>query len=667
MKSLMTLMCAVIGLSVFGADDVASASYGKNEIRLYRDGDVHAIEVYRGGVQVVDRTSIGLKVAGRNLTCNGVAPKIEKADLKGRLETPIYKKSSINLAGQEVFVNYGDWGIRLIARGDGVAYRFETAFDKSIVVDDETFALTLPKGEVACWYNKGTAFGCEETIPQKSMAQEIVTKKDFIYLPFLYTVGGKTVCMTDVDVRDYPTICLKRDTHVTSQVAFNLIAARQPLEVKAGLYNKQNLKDWQEHTTRGRHVRVSKSSPFLVETKGTRTFPWRAFMLADSPAKLCEADIVYALATPQAEGDFSWVKPGKVAWDWWNCFDHLDVLKGCTTKGYERFIDFAAKNGVEYVIMDEGWSEKLNIWKTTDVVDVPYLINYAKDRGVGIILWIAWAQAWQLEEEVAEHFAKMGVAGFKVDFFDRGDADISTFMETFAAACARHKLVVDYHGVYHPTGMQRMYPNILNYEAIHGLENMKWYKGRDGSDMMSNDVMAFYLRLSAGPMDYTPGAMLHYSIGKHKLDELYPASVGTRCRQMAMMALYEAPLQMLCDSPTNYEKNMGCFQFMAQVPVVWAKTVALGGTPDTIAACARQAKDGTWYAAGIASAEERDFTVNTDFLKSGSWMVEIFRDAETSARVGETYVHEWRDLEAGEKIFVNCAPGGGFIMRFTKR
>ncbi len=667
MKSLLTLVCAVVGFGVFGADEIASVACGKNEIRLYREGEEPAIEVYRGGVKVVDLTRIGLKVSGQNLSCKEFAPTIKATDLKGRLETPIYKKSSISLAGKEVFVDYGSWGIRLIARGDGVAYRFETAVDQPIVVDDETFALTLPAGDVPCWYNKGTAFGCEETIPQKSMAQEIVTEKDFVYMPFLYTVGGKTVCLTDSDVRDYPAFALKREECVTDKVAFKLIAAPQPLEVNPNFEYKANWKGLQELDHRGRWVRVLKSSQHLVATKGTRTFPWRVFMLADSPAKLCEADIVYALATPQAEGNFSWVKPGKVAWDWWNCFDHLDVAKGCTTKGYERFIDFAAKNGVEYVIMDEGWSEKLNIWKTTDIVDVPYLINYAKDRGVGIILWIAWAQAWHMEEKVAEHFAKMGVAGFKVDFFDRGDADISTFMETFAAACARHKLVVDYHGVYHPTGMQRMYPNIINYEAIHGLENMKWYEGGDGSDMMRNDVMAFYLRLSAGPMDYTPGAMRHYPIGKHKLDTLHPASVGTRCRQMAMMALYEAPLQMLSDSPTNYEKNMGCFQFMSQVPVVWAKTVALGGTPDTIAACARQAKDGAWYAAGIASTEECDFTVNTDFLKSGSWMVEIFRDAETSARVGETYVHEWRDLEAGEKIFVNCAPGGGFIMRFTKR
>ena len=356
------------------------------------------------------------------------------------------------------------------------------------------------------------------------------------------------------------------------------------------------------------------------------------------------------------------MKPGKVAWDWWSAFDNKGTEQGCTTETYERFVDFAAKTGVEYVIMDEGWSSKLDIWKFSPVVDVPRIIEYANAKGVGIILWMAWAQIYGEEERVAAHFSKLGAKGFKVDFMDRADAEVASFLEKFAAACARHRMVVDYHGVYRPVGLHRMYPNILNYEGVHGLECMKFYRKED---MMANDVAAFFLRMTAGPMDYTPGAMDNYRIGEYRGDNVNPGSMGTRCRQMAMMALYEAPLQMLCDAPTKYERNMECFSFMAKTPVVWDAVVGLGGSPETFAAVARKAKDGAWYAAAISNKEARDFAFKADFLSAGEWKAEIFRDAEDSAEPTK-YVHETKAVKSGEELAFHMAPGGGFIVRFSK-
>ena len=356
------------------------------------------------------------------------------------------------------------------------------------------------------------------------------------------------------------------------------------------------------------------------------------------------------------------MKPGKVAWDWWSAFDNKGDPGGCTTETYERFVDFAAKTGVEYVIMDEGWSSKLDIWKFSPVVDVPRIIEYANAKGVGIILWMAWAQVYGEEERVAAHFSKLGAKGFKVDFMDRADAEVASFLEKFAAACARHRMVVDYHGVYRPVGLHRMYPNILNYEGVHGLECMKFYRKED---MMANDVAAFFLRMTAGPMDYTPGAMDNYRIGEYRGDNVNPGSMGTRCRQMAMMALYEAPLQMLCDAPTKYERNMECFSFMAKAPVVWDAVVGLGGSPETFAAVARKAKDGAWYAAGISNREPRTFAFRTDFLSDGEWQAEIFRDAEDSAEPTK-YVHETKKVKSGEELAFHMAPGGGFIVRLSK-
>ncbi len=670
-------VAAVAGCCCWSGDRCAKvvSPDGRNEIRLSMDDDSLVYEVLRDGVTVVAKTEIGMKVDGRKLLDDddeNVKMKVTAGSLAGCEAAPIYKKDKVCLAAKTAFADFGDWGVALIARNDGVAYRFELKKSGTVRIDCEKAELNIP-ANATCWANLTGGFGQEESVARRfATAKDVRTAetssaKDWrgdamIYLPFVYTTGGKTVAVTESDVRDYPIWNLTRtDADIDDGVVeLESLFARWPKKTqRVGGWGDANVEKG------GRWVKITEMEDYLVKTAGTRTFPWRTFILADEPSQLCAADIVRALATPaDPKADFSWVKPGKVAWEWWNCFDNG---AGCNTKTYERFIDFAAKTGVEYVIMDEGWSESLNIWKFHPDVDVPHLIDYANRKGVGIILWMAWAQVYGEEERVASHFAKLGAKGFKVDFMDRGDAEVANFLEKFAAACAKEKMLVDYHGVYRPTGMQKMYPNIVNYEGIHGLEHMKWYDGN--YDMMASDVRSFYLRLTAGPMDYTPGAMLNYPVGGNYRGNTagnHPGSMGTRCRQMAMMALYEAPLQMLCDSPTNYEKNMECFSFMAATPVVWKDTVALGGTPDTVAACARQAKDGSWYASGIASATAQDFTIDTAFLGEGEWKAESFTDAADADREPTKYVHATKTVKAGEKIPVHMAPGGGFVVHFTK-
>ena len=315
--------------------------------------------------------------------------------------------------------------------------------------------------------------------------------------------------------------------------------------------------------------------------------------------------------------------------------------------------------------MDEGWSENLNIWKFNPKVDVPEVIRYGNEKGVGIILWMAWGQIVGDEARVASHFAQLGAKGFKVDFMDRGDAGAEHFLWDFAEACRQNRMLVDYHGAHRPTGMSRAYPNVVGYEGIHGLECMKWFKSGQ-YDFMANDVRACFLRMTAGPMDYTPGAMDNYPIDQYGGGGINPGSVGTRCRQMAMMAAFEAPLQMLCDSPTKYEKNAECFSFMSKVPTTWADTKALGGMPDTMFAVARQAMDGSWYAAGLTNADARGFTLDTAFLGAGEWKAEIFRDADDADTQPTHYVRETKTVKAGEKIALRLAKGGGFAIRFAK-
>lgn len=672
MKRIMVALAglALAGCSLFKFDGTVATAVspdGRNEIRLWTEP--LAYEVARDGVVVVAKTKIGMKLNGRCLCEDAKSPTVSTRTVEGKVETPVYKKASVCLCGNETFADFGDWGVRLAARNDGVAYRFETSKAGKVKVTCEKAGVTIPCPKARALVYKTRSLGCEETVPANVEAGDIATENGaVVYLPLVYSVRGKTVAVTDSDVQDYPWWYLKRGEAAEGVALESEFAAWPKRTHRAGGFDTKTA-----ITSGGRWIRVDERDDFLVETDGTRTYPWRTFALADEPSKLCESDLVYALAEAKCpKADFSWVKPGKVAWDWWNCFDNQGD-HGCNTKTYERFIDFAAKNGVEYVIFDEGWSEKLNIWKFHPDVDVPHLIKFANARGVGIVLWMAWAQVYGDEERVAEHFAKLGAKGFKVDFMDRADADIPRFLDKFAAACAKNRMVVDYHGVARPTGLSRKYPNVLNYEGVHGLEQMKFYKNQD---MMMSDVAAFYGRLSAGPMDYTPGAMDNYPIGKYPKAQgkdwmqssiwINPGSIGTRCHQMAMMAVYDAPLQMLSDSPTKYEKNAECFRFMAATPVTWDAAVGLGGCPASFAAVARRKGD-VWYAAALNDSKAREFVLDTSFLCSGAWKAEVFRDTSTSDIEPTEYVHETGiTVNAGAKFTYRMAPGGGFIVRFSK-
>ena len=630
----------------------AAAKSGANEIRLYQQPLRY--EVLKDGVVVVPPTQIDIQMDGVWILENAAMKECKSKKCGEASEaTPIYKKGAIDTRRNEALADFGDVAVRLAARSDGVAYRIVTK--KPGMVTWERACLTVPAA-ARCWFNRTGRWnlGCEETVPEFADVSALKTDdKKAIYLPFVYTVDGKTVAVTETDIHDYPVLNFG-DVEQTGEGA-----VLSPLFAK---YPKAT--ELTEGGVRKRKIAVKGRERFIAKASAPFALPWRVFALADSPAKLCETDIPYALATPPEKGvDFSWVKPGKVAWDWWNAFDNKGGA-GCSTEGYVRFIDFAAKTGVEYVILDEGWSANLDIWKFSPKVDVPYLIDYADKKGVGIILWMAWAQVFGDEERVAEHFAKLGAKGFKVDFIDRGDAEVAEFLEKFAAACAKYKMLLDYHGAYRPVGLHRKFPNILNYEGIHGLEQMKW--GKQDKDMCYNDVACFFIRMTAGPMDYTPGAMDNYPVGDYRGNGRNPGSVGTRCHQMALMALYEAPLQMLSDSPTKYEKNMECFEFMAKTPVVWDATVGLGGTPETFVAAARKAKDGSWYAAGITNKDARGFEFKTDFLGDGKWKAEIFRDADDADENPTKYIHETTAVKAGEKMSFHMASGGGFVVRFSK-
>lgn len=266
-------------------------------------------------------------------------------------------------------------------------------------------------------------------------------------------------------------------------------------------------------------------------------------------------------------------------------------------------------------------------------------------------------------ERVCRHYAEMGVKGFKVDFMDRDDQQMVEFIYRAAETAARHRLVLDFHGMYKPTGLQRTYPNVLNFEGVNGLEQAKW--SSEALDMVTYDVSIPFIRMVAGPMDYTQGAMRNASKGNYRPVYSEPMSQGTRCRQLAMYVLFDSPINMLCDSPSNYMGEPESLDFIATIPTVWDETVAVNGTVAQFVTTARRKGD-NWYLGGMTDWSERDMEIDLSFLPEGKYRVTLFKDGPNAHRAGRDYTKEELTVTPSEKLRLHLAPGGGFAARMVK-
>jgi alpha-glucosidase len=384
---------------------------------------------------------------------------------------------------------------------------------------------------------------------------------------------------------------------------------------------------------------------------------------------MADNDMVYRLAAPaDMSADWSWVKPGKVAWDWWNDWNirGVDFKSGVNNATYKYYIDFAAEYGVEYVILDEGWSVNgaADLFKVVPEIDLQELVTYADSKGVGLILWAGYIAFERDMEEVCRHYSEMGFKGFKIDFMDRADQDVVDFHTRAAETAAKYHMLVDFHGTYKPVGLHRTYPNVINYEGVHGLENMKWSPG--SVDQVTYDVTVPYIRMMAGPMDYTQGAMRNATRSSYHPSNSEPMSQGTRCRQLAEYVIFESPLNMLCDSPSNYMKEKECTEYIAAIPTVWDETVGLDGKVGDYIAMARRSGD-TWYVGALTDWDERTLVLDLGFLPEGEYSVEIYRDGVKAHRSATDYAKECIDLPADRKLTAVMAPGGGYAARIVPK
>ena len=644
--------------------ETAVSPDGRNAIRLETVPSLR-YSVLRDGRPLLGPARIGMSFRGRG----DLRPKVVSVAtnaVRGLRTMPVYKKAAVDLARNETVISFaGDWRVRLAARDDGVAYRFETSFGgDEVTVLGETADVRPPSPATEALVGLSNGMfgdrlqGSWESAASVLRADALAATNAVAYLPVVFrSPDGTSVAVVETGLRDYPgwLFACPSSSDATLHGLFS------PFPETHVAYDRDKVAV--DQSRRGSRLVVGRRRDFLVETAGTRTYPWRGFAIASSAVRLCENDLVTALSDPP-EGDFSWVRPGQSAWDWWNGWEGRGVENGCTTAVYERYVDFAGDHAIPYLVVDAGWSDFDDVYRTNPAFDLARVVSTGRKRGVGILLWMAAAQVVGREEEIAAHFAQTGVAGFKVDWVEREDAESVRFLETFARAAARHWLVVEYHGAPKLAGLNVRFPNVLSAEAVRGLEVFKWPAVR--GDFPANDVLNFFVRMTAGPMDYTPGAMVHAARGQNAGDYLHPAADGTRCHQLALYVLYESPLQMLADAPANYEANRESLAFITGIPTVWDETRGLHGEPPSFVVAARR-KGGDWWVGGLADWNGRDVSLETDFLGAGEWSIELFADGDDAATHPASYVRTVRTLRSGERLPLRMACGGGFAARFVRR
>ena len=611
--------------------------------------------VSRHGQPVMAPSSIGMQLQeGETLgeNCRNIRATAEKKE--GSITALHYKKDIItdNYNQLTLSCNKGDYGVIFRAYNDGVAYRWFTRRKDSLTILSETanFNFTADHPAWIPYVNDPapdiytTSF---ENFYQSFRLSQF--KKDTLaFLPILADLGeGKKAAILEADLEDYPGMFLQAGRESTTGLSGAF--APYSLEERQGGHNQ--LQSF-----------VTRRAGYIAVTAGTRNFPWRIIVFSDTDRQLADNDMVYRLASPSRLSDTSWIQPGKVAWDWWNDWNisHVDFRAGINTDTYKYYIDFAAANHIGYILLDEGWADSKDIMKIVPAIDLPAIIDYGRGKGVGVWLWGGWLPIDQKMDEAFSHYAQMGIRGFKIDFMNRDDQKMVQYYYRVAKSAAQYKLMVDFHGAYKPTGLQRTYPNVMNFEGVRGMENEKW----SNDDFPGYDVTIPYIRMLAGPLDYTPGAMKNASKSNFRAINGEPMSQGTRCHQLAMYIVYEAPFSMLADNPTNYLREPESVDFIAGVPSVFDQTVALDGQVGQYIALARR-KGNAWYAGAMTNWSPRDITLDCSFLGAGRYEAEILRDGINADRDGTDYKKEKRIVTAGDKLSIHLAGGGGWVARIV--
>jgi len=660
MKRLLTffLMSALVaGIAQAKPYKLASPD-GKTVVEVVTDGQI-TWKVSHGGQVVLAPSALSMTVNGREIGPGARVKSAKTEKVKNTVTAPFWRQARIEEQYNQLTLTLDDgWGVTFRAyNGEGAAYRFwSTSLKKGDCIKAERAEFNFSGDYTAYVPYTGTngavkgnpyatSFESQYTVTPLSQ----VRTDELAFSPLLVCLDkGLRVEITDSDIESYPGMFLKKGPGTSLLGEFAPVPAKE-----------------RETPTRGQVIVDQYSDNLAViganaSKKAPRNFPWRVLAIADNDAGLPVNNLVYLLASPSRVDDISWIKPGKVAWDWWNDWNitGVDFKAGINTQTYKYYIDFASANGIEYVVLDEGWSAPLDILKINPDIDLKELCNYAAGKNVDLVLW---AVSYVLDkdlEKACKTYAKMGVKGFKVDFMNRDDQPVTEQLYRIAETAARYRMIVDYHGMYKPAGMNRTWPNVLNFEGVWGLEQMKWTK----DDIVEYDVTFPFIRMLSGPVDYTPGAMRNALQREYAPNYSNPVSQGTRARQVAEYVVFDAPFEMLCDNPTAYMKEEQTTDFITAIPTVWEETRVLQGEIGKYIVTARRCEN-RWFIGGMTNWDARDLKIDLSELGlKGTHEAMIFRDGVNVERNATDYVEEQLQLQVKKPLQVHMAPGGGFVL-----
>ncbi|NPA36674.1 MAG: glycoside hydrolase family 97 protein [Chlorobi bacterium] len=541
----------------------------------------------------------------------------------------------------------GKYSLILRAYDDGIAYRWvsKKEGDYKIIEEKATFNFTKDN---YIWFPEEEKLFTHQERSYKYIKLSDITPNRFCSTGTLVNLDNNVkVYISEADLISYPGMFLKG----SSENKFGLEGkfAGYPLETK--------LKD-------DRNEPVTKHAGFMAKVSGPREFPWRLIIVTTDDKQLIESELVYKLASPSKLKDISWIKGGKVAWDWWNALNIYGVnfKSGVNNDTYKYFIDFASKYGLGYIILDEGWYTLGDVTKQVESIDVPELVAYGKEKGVGIVLWVSWKSLDQKLDEALDLYSQWGVKGIKVDFMARDDQWMVNYYHRVAKKAAQRHLLVNFHGAYKPTGLRRTYPNVITREGVKGLEHNKWAD----DETPEHNVTIPFIRMVAGPMDFTPGAMTNANKRNFRIVFYEPMSQGTRCHQLAMYVVYESPLQMLADSPSKYYNNPGSMEFLSKVPTIWDDTKVLQAKVSDYIAIARKSGD-KWFIGAMTDWASRTLKLKFDFLPEGEYEIKIWKDGVNADKHGSDTKIENRNIKSGDILEANLAPGGGWVAIVSKK
>lgn len=642
------LLLAWTGTSLFAKTHELYSPDKKIKMVIRTDGAI-SYSVFCDGKEIIAPSSLSLTIEGA-----GVLGKearfsgLKTRSVNEKIIPPVREKRAvISDRYNEAVLNFnGDYGLIFRAYDDGIAYRFFTRLKGRVKVVWEEVNFQFG-GDHSVYFPVVDSFlsSFERNYSYLSLSQ--ITDGKMAFLPILVDIqDGPKVAITEADLDDYPGLYLMGSK-----------------DGAPGFYGKFAAYPLKEEQTRDRTLAVSERADYIAETIGTREYPWRVLAIARRDRELVENDIVYRLGRPGAVEDTTWIQPGKVAWDWWNALNlfGVDFETGINTKTYKHYIDFASRHGIEYIILDEGWSDPADILKTNPAIDMPELLAYGREKGVGLVLWCVWLTLDRQLQDALDLFEKWGVKGIKVDFMDRDDQKVVNYYKKVAAEAAKRRLVVDFHGAFKPTGLRREYPNILTREGVLGLEYSKW----SNQVTPDHDLLIPFIRMLAGPMDFTPGAMRNAVEKNFKPVFSEPMSQGTRCHQLAMFVVYESPFQMLCDSPSAYAREPEVMDFLAKVPTVWDETKALDGRVGDYIIVARKSGE-EWYVGAMTDWTPRELEVDFGFLGDGEYRAEFYADGVNASKYASDYAKTSAVVKAGDRMKIKLAPGGGWAARLVK-